>query len=433
MLAGEQDNWTTSAMGLRFHDPSVERDYQTWFVDRALPFSRVGIIGAIAAWLTAIATTAIMTAHDQLLVLWTGMFILMPVLAGALALTFNASARPHVQTIVASANALSGLASTYLCFAFTAPRADLAMGLLITTAFFAFTIFRLDPVRAAAAVSTYAALFLVLLLQLASQSSAALSAVQVIAYLVITVNAVGVGAFACIAMNAVSRDNFRQQRIIERQRVSIDDEKSRSDRLIASILPDAVSERLKGEPGMIADHYPFVSVVFADLVGFTELATRLTPDTLVSLLNDLFSRFDDLAAEHGVERIKTIGDAYMAAAGVPTQRPDYAVAVARFALAVRQAVRDYSSAHGQELAIRIGIGSGAVVAGVVGTTRFAYDLWGDTVNVASRMESQGEAGAIQVCARTHALLADRFKFESRGELDVTGRGRMQTYFLLDLA
>jgi class 3 adenylate cyclase len=285
-------------------------------------------------------------------------------------------------------------------------------------------------VRAAIAVAAYTLLFVLLLLRLAATQTDALSLVQVIAYLVIAANAIGVGAFACIAMNAVSRENFRNEQVIERQRRSIAVQKSRSDRLLASILPDAVSERLKGEPGMIADHYPFVSVVFADIVGFTELATRLKPDALVTLLNDLFSRFDELAAEHGVERIKTIGDAYMAAAGVPIERADYAVAVAHFALAARDAVREHAAAHGAELAIRIGIGSGAVVAGVVGTTRFAYDLWGDTVNVASRMESQGEAGAIQVCARTHALLADRFKFKERGEIDVAGRGPMQTYFLL---
>jgi class 3 adenylate cyclase len=178
------------------------------------------------------------------------------------------------------------------------------------------------------------------------------------------------------------------------------------------------------------DHFSEVTILFADIVGFTELAMRLPPADLVEQLNGIFSDFDELVDRHGLEKIKTIGDAYLVAGGVPIPRPDHAIAVAEMALDVREALRCFNARRGTSLAIRIGINTGPVVAGVIGTRKFVFDLWGDAVNIASRMESHGEPGRIQVTEATFQLLRERYEFAERGPIPVKGKGPMRTYFLL---
>jgi adenylate cyclase len=180
---------------------------------------------------------------------------------------------------------------------------------------------------------------------------------------------------------------------------------------------------------VIADRFPDVTVLFADIVDFTSRSQRITPEQVVEVLNDLFSVFDQLARERGLEKIKTIGDAYMVVGGLPDPRPDHADAVAEMALAMRAEVAGRADPSGQPLAVRIGIDTGPVVAGVIGTSRFSYDLWGDTVNTASRMESSGVPGCIQVTARTYQRLRDRYRFKRRGPIQVKGKGELVTYFL----
>jgi class 3 adenylate cyclase len=206
-------------------------------------------------------------------------------------------------------------------------------------------------------------------------------------------------------------------------------ERERSERLLRSILPAPIAERLKEGPEVIADHYPEATVLFADLVDFTSLAAELPPQDVVALLNAIFTAFDGLARQHGLEKIKTVGDAYMAVAGVPEPRPDHAQTAAAMALGMRAAVARLSGERGLPLRLRIGMHSGAVVAGVIGKDKFSYDLWGDTVNVASRMESQGVPGGIQVSAATYALLREQYGFRERGLLQVKGRGEVRTYLL----
>jgi len=172
-----------------------------------------------------------------------------------------------------------------------------------------------------------------------------------------------------------------------------------------------------------------VTVLFADIVDFTSLATRVAPVELVGILNDIFSRFDELAERHGLEKIKTIGDAYMVVGGAPLPRPDHAAAVVDMALDMQQAIEQFSAERGAPFNLRIGISSGPAIAGVIGTKKFSYDLWGDTVNMASRMESLGQAGSIQVSAATYARLWDQYQFKERGPLQVKGKGELITYFL----
>jgi class 3 adenylate cyclase len=207
-------------------------------------------------------------------------------------------------------------------------------------------------------------------------------------------------------------------------------EQMRSERLLLNVLPAPVAARLKRGEEPIADAHDDVTVLFADIVGFTPMAERLPAEAVVDLLNRVFARLDDLAARFGVEKIKTIGDAYMAVAGVPVARADHAEAIASMALAIGPEVAAIANAAGVDLQLRIGIDTGAAVAGVIGRTKFAYDLWGDTVNTASRMESHALPGMIQVSERTRTKLADAFEFVARGPVDVKGKGAMTTFVLV---
>ena len=205
-------------------------------------------------------------------------------------------------------------------------------------------------------------------------------------------------------------------------------EQDRSETLLLSIFPPAIAERLKISRAVIAERSEEVSVLVADLMGFTPIAERLPAEEVVVLLDEIFSAFDELVAGHGLEKIKTIGDGYLAAAGIPTPRVDHAEAAARLALAMRQALTELRAVSG--LSLRIGIDSGPVVAGVIGRTKFGYDIWGDTVNTASRMESHAAPGTIQVTERTYRRLERLFVLERRTGVAVKGKGEMTTYVLL---
>ncbi|MFL6452098.1 MAG: adenylate/guanylate cyclase domain-containing protein [Bryobacteraceae bacterium] len=202
-----------------------------------------------------------------------------------------------------------------------------------------------------------------------------------------------------------------------------------SERLLLNILPASIADRLKRGDRIIADACSATSILFADIVGFTDLSSRMPASEVVELLSDLISEFDRLAEKHGVQKIKTIGDAYMAVAGLPDARPDHADAAIRLAMDMLDAVARRKTRDGRSLQLRIGINSGPVVAGVIGTHKFAYDIWGDAVNTASRMESHGEPGRVQVTEATYDLLKDEYAFESRGAIFVKGKGLMSTYLL----
>ena len=206
-------------------------------------------------------------------------------------------------------------------------------------------------------------------------------------------------------------------------------EKEKSEHLLLNILPRAIAERLKGGERTIADSHPQVTVLFADLVGFSLLSRKTGPQELVTMLNEVFSHFDKLAERHGLEKIKTIGDNYMLVGGLPTPRDDHASAVAEMALDMLDDVARINEKNQRQISIRIGINSGPVVAGVIGRKKFTYDLWGDTVNLASRMESAGLPNSIHVSPSTHAALADKFTLAERGLVLCKGVGEITTWFL----
>lgn len=231
------------------------------------------------------------------------------------------------------------------------------------------------------------------------------------------------------SFTALEQANEELEQRVQRRTAQLQAEQEKSERLLLNILPVPIAELLKSEQNPIAQGFADVTVLFADIVDFTGLASKTTPDQLVALLNAIISKFDHLSEQHGLEKIKTIGDAYMVVGGIPYPRDDHAEAIANMALEMQTAIKDFYREDGQPFSLRIGINTGAVIAGVIGTKKFIYDLWGDAVNIASRMESHGIPGSIQVTEATYERLRDRYELEKRGELEIKGKGKMTTYFL----
>ncbi|OLP17643.1 hypothetical protein BST81_15070 [Leptolyngbya sp. 'hensonii'] len=225
------------------------------------------------------------------------------------------------------------------------------------------------------------------------------------------------GSVQDITARKITEEELRRQRRLAEQ-------------LLLNVLPQPIAERLKREQKTIADSFSAATVLFADIASFTELSSHISPIELVELLNHIFSAFDKLVDHYGLEKIKTIGDAYMVVGGLPEPKADHVEAIADLALALLQEVTHFQTAAGQPITLRLGIHTGPVVAGVIGTRKFSYDLWGDTVNIASRMESQGEAGHIQVTTAVYNRLQKRYELEERGIIEVKGKGLMRTYWLL---
>jgi len=247
-----------------------------------------------------------------------------------------------------------------------------------------------------------------------------------------------------VELQSANDEIMRQQEILEKQAAEIElantelNEKnllieeahSLSERLLLNVLPPAIAARLKANENPIADRFENVTVLFADIAGFTHLSSSISPETIVGMLNDIFTEFDAIADKYGLEKIKTIGDNYMCVGGLPEVMENNTEAVARFALEIREIIKNFDSGNGISINARIGFHTGPVVAGVIGKRKFAYDLWGDTVNTASRMESHGEIGKIHVTEKVYTILKDLFTFEFRGPLTIKGKGTMNTYFLL---
>ncbi len=241
-----------------------------------------------------------------------------------------------------------------------------------------------------------------------------LSSALVIFFFVI--NLIGVGSLVfMMVFYFVGQKNMFQQK---------------SETLLLNILPKEIAAILKNESRTIADHYNDASVLFADMVGFTPLSAQLPPVDMVELLNEVFSFFDSLLDKYGVEKIRTIGDSYMVASGVPRGRPDHAQALAHMALEMRDYISTHTFRDGQRVSFRIGINSGSMIAGVIGRRKFVYDVWGDAVNIASRMESHGLGGAVQITQTTYELIKDEFVCEPRGTVNVKGKGEMEVWLVI---
>ena len=242
-------------------------------------------------------------------------------------------------------------------------------------------------------------------------------------------NFVSISAMVYVLLWYFSREKNKLRSAVEAKTLAVTTEKELSDRLLLNILPTNIADRLKRQETNIADGHADVSVMFADIVNFTHLSEEMSPNETVLLLNDIFSEFDTLAERFQVEKIKTIGDAYMVAGGLTSQSGQYVDAVAAMALDMQAFVSRYIAPNGERLALRVGIATGPVVAGVIGRRKFSYDLWGDTVNIASRMCTEAVTGHIQVDSVTYRRLHNRFTFDEAHQIQVKGKGPMQVYNL----
>ena len=221
------------------------------------------------------------------------------------------------------------------------------------------------------------------------------------------------------------------QKQLQSQNALLRQEQEKSERLLLNILPRSIVNQLKQDQSSIAEQFNEATFLFADIVGFTRLSASMSPGEVVNLLNQVFSTFDQLAERQGLEKIRTIGDSYFVAGGLPVRRDDHASATAEMALAMQQEITRFHWSNGESLQLRVGINTGGpVVAAVIGLHKFAYDVWGDTVNIASRMESQGVPGQIQVTAATYERLRPKYLLKERGVISVRGKGEMTTYWLL---
>jgi guanylate cyclase len=244
--------------------------------------------------------------------------------------------------------------------------------------------------------------------------------------LVISFFVLNIGAISAIMFGLLYFFISQRERALELLRL----EEEKSNNLLLNILPQEIAVKLKNNPGTLADHYDAVTILFADMVNFTPLSAELPPREMVGILNEIFSFFDSLVDEYGVEKIETVGDEYMAACGVPRPSPDHARQVARLALHMCDYMENFRTINGRKLQIRVGIHSGPIVAGVIGKKKFAFELFGDTVNTANRMQSHGVPGKIQVTRETYELLKNDFVCEPRGKIEVKGKGNMETWFLV---
>ena len=248
-----------------------------------------------------------------------------------------------------------------------------------------------------------------------------LSPTVIILFFVMNIVAISAIAFVLLYYFINQKDSFYARLVVEQEK---------SERLLLNILPREIADILKVDNRVIADKFDSASIMFADLVGFTGLTAEMAPEEMVVLINDIYSRFDDLVDRYGVEKIRTIGDNYMVVSGVPKPRSDHALALAEMALEMSDFLDGFSANNGQPIQFRIGINTGSLIAGVVGRKKFQYDVWGEAVNIASRMESQGVPGKIQITSTTYDLVKGKYLCEPRGKIDVKGVGQMPTWFLI---
>jgi class 3 adenylate cyclase len=333
-----------------------------------------------------------------------------------IALTFRRGARKNLHRTTFAA-ALATLGAGNLLFLYLTPASVhiYQPGALMLTVMLFYAALRLPFLWASAAGWLASAAFLI---PAARPGVFPADGLSLSVLLVLSANALGMYV-AYSTERSLRRDFLRRREIAA--------ERARSEALLLNVLPAAVAERLKSGETTIADGFADVSILFADLAGYTEISDRLAAPELVSLLNDVFSRFDALMERHGAEKIKTIGDAYLAVCGL-AGAPDHADAAAALALDMLSALDAVNRERGLSLSLRVGISSGPVVAGVIGSRKFTYDLWGDAVNVASRMESHGEPGRVQLSAAAASRLT-RHAARERGVVDIKGKGAMTTYFL----
>jgi class 3 adenylate cyclase len=407
---------------LRFVEAELEAGFRREHGRTMLASVRVSMMISLVIWTTILVLLPYVAVTGVGLARGLTAIAMLPLVVG-LVLTRWCRSFVALQVIIGAANVGGTLAIFPICVVAHQFDAYAVAGTMLSIVF-AFFFNRMSFVTASFATTGYVVTFVVMRMLVGQVGFPAR-----IFDAIIVLTTWFISAVTAYILERTAREVFLQRRIIEAQRLELAHEKDKADRLLHSILPAAIAARLKEDPTAVADSFDEATVLFADLVGFTQLAALLPAARLVALLDHIFSRFDELSTRYRLEKIKTIGDAYMVVGGVPHARADHAEAVVRMAIEMVAVVEGHARETALPLGIRIGVHSGPVVAGVIGKHKFSYDLWGATVNLASRMESTGVAGAVQLSAATRARLPAGLDTEERGEIDVKGMGRVRTYLL----
>jgi class 3 adenylate cyclase len=413
---GDGLDFDRDRLTLRFENRGLERGFQVDLGSRLGLQLRLGLVLATLLWIASGMLLVLIYAVDPVSMALAVAIPLAFILGGIWILPRLESwdAQQIVNGII---NLSGGLSMIYISTR-VAPVPELLGTVLILNAIFAFSVVRMGFVIGLAA-GLPVLIWIGALAWIGTYSEIGWFTVFLVA------SGLGAAAFGAYMLESSARARFLQRQDLADQGEALAREKAKSDRLLHSMLPTSIADRLRDEPRVIADAIPDATVVFADLVGFTPIGSEMAPADLVNVLNELFGRFDELAVEHGLEKIKTIGDGYMAVAGVPLPVEDHADRAVNFGLGIHRVTDELAAELQMPLELRVGIHSGPLVAGVIGRDKLAYDLWGDTVNVASRMESQGMPGRIQVSEVTAQRLTAGVSLEPRGTIEVRGRGPMR--------
>jgi class 3 adenylate cyclase len=400
---------------LRFADPYTDREFRAHYDQAALAHSRRAAILAVALYASFAYLDTLEVSGDVSGLFIVRFAIVCPFITVLALLTYRPWVVRYLQLVICCAMVVAAFGLDVMPLVADVPIDYTRTGTLLILMF----LFAFSRVRFLWATAT------TLVIVAGYEASAAWQGQQwqtVLYNNFFLLSFIVIGAATSYVLERLRREEFIRERALEQER-------ARSDALLHNILPREIAARLRTNRATIAEGADDVSVLFADIVGFTPLSETLPPAQVVALLDTLFTRFDVLCRRRGIEKIKTIGDAYMAVAGVPRPDPDHAASIAELALDMQGVVAFLAPRWPGPLALRIGISSGPVVAGVIGQEKFAYDLWGDTVNTASRMESHGSAGQIQISATTHRLLKGRYVLGAPHQTTVKGKGPITTYFL----
>jgi class 3 adenylate cyclase len=413
---GDGLDFNRDRLTLRFESRELERAFQLDLGSRLVLQHRVGLGLAVGLWVTAGPLLILIYDVDPVAI---ALAVSVPLgfVVGGLAVIDRLPSWDAQQVVNGVVNLVGGLAMIFISTR-VADVPELLGTVLILNAIFAFSVVRMGFVIGLAA-EVPVLIWLGALAWIGTYPEIGWFTVFLVA------SGMGVAAFGAYMLESSARARFLQRQILAGQREALAREMAKSDRLLHSMLPASIADRLRDEPRVIADAFSEATVVFSDIVGFTPIGSEMSPNELVSVLNELFGRFDELAARHGLEKIKTMGDGYLAVAGVPLPVPEHADRAVRFGLDVLRATEALAAERDMPLRVRVGIHSGPLVAGVIGRDKLAYDLWGDTVNVASRMESQGLPGRVQISEGTAQLLSSEVSLEPRGTIEVRGRGPMR--------
>ncbi len=408
---------TTYKLTLNFKDPNLEEEYREHHYVKHRGVARVILVAALFFIAAFAYTDKLLVPENFIYMRFARFFVAIPVTIATLVLSFLPTIRKWWDAIFSLF-----VVVIFSCFLLISALNNLEGILLpqkltlviIVTFFIAGIRFAFGCAVAIAVFSIYA---VYILLTQSQYSLIEHSSLQSVVFLLIFF-----AVYGGYILEKYSRTEFVNRKII-------DEERQKSEQLLLNILPQTIAEELKKQPGIIANKHKKTTILFADIVGFTGYSSKMSPEELVKVLNAVFSIFDYKVEEYGLEKIKTIGDAYMVASGVPDGRRDHAENIADFAIDIEKKLKDFNRKSGYSIELRIGIHAGDLVAGVIGVKKFSYDVWGETVNIASRMESQGVPGEIQVSEDFYELLKETYEFERRGTVEIKGKGPMITYFL----